>query len=75
MPEHKQPSSVNESSKPGGETRAEKMELGRSDGMDGAHAERPEERGERRQAFFREQGLFTLAAAHASLVQSRCGPH
>ena len=26
-------------------------------------------------AFFREQGLFTLSAAHDSLYQSRCGPH
>jgi len=25
--------------------------------------------------FFREQGLFTLTAAHVSLAQSRCGPH
>ena len=77
MLKHKQPLSVNKSSRQGGEARAEKkMDLGGSDGMVGAHAERPG-KGVKggKWAFFREQGLFTLTAAHESLVQSQCGPH
>ncbi len=76
MLKHKQPLSVNKSSRQGGEARAEKwawvgatvwterMLKALEKGVKGG-----------KWAFFREQGLFTLTAAHESLVQSHCGPH
>ncbi len=76
MLKQSQPSSVNKSSRQGGEAGAgkwswveatvwtERMLKALEKGVKGG-----------KWVFFREQGLFTLTAAHESLVQSHCGPH
>jgi len=52
------------------------MGLGGSGGMDGTHADDSGKRGEGRpNAYFIEQGLFTMTIAHAAISQSRRGTH